>query len=379
VDGEDDGYGGGGGGGGVFVQDFVWDADHYTAVPAKAALKAPVPAKAHAQPLALVKADAGAGAAAADAGTLAVRGSTTGGSAAGGSAAPAAANGATGAAATGDAYFDDPLRLPFHSVAYLQADDDSCLKRLQGIVKMGCPVDRERDLKTLLYCVASGKVRCVSFLIDQGVRFEDTEAPLRVAALAVRYAVESWTNIDSKKAKEEVGWREKQGLLLLQKGCALIGTGPAADRERARLLKDTARDRNFDSVYRYDPERLKYADSDLLAAVPAILGIRDYAADHRAVATAAASTTAAAGTLVVAGPADGSAGAAAAAAAALAPPLGSRWTTWKVAAKQKVVDHVWAAWRAEWEKVSSTTWKVEWEKHQAGPGAGAGAAGAGRE
>ena len=37
-----------------------------------------------------------------------------------------------------DTFFDDPLRLPFSGVTLMEADDDACLKRLQGIVKMGC-------------------------------------------------------------------------------------------------------------------------------------------------------------------------------------------------------------------------------------------------
>jgi hypothetical protein len=129
--------------------------------------------------------------------------------------------------ATEDAYFDDPLRLPYVSIQYIESDDNSCLKRLQSIVQLGCPVDQTRDLKTLLYCTASGKMRCVAFLMDQGVVYSDTDSCMRVAALAVRYALESWTNIDSKKAREEMSWREKQGSILVSRGCPLFHPGAA--------------------------------------------------------------------------------------------------------------------------------------------------------
>jgi hypothetical protein len=259
----------------------------------------------------------------------------------------------------------------------MEADDGACLKRLQSIVSLGCPVDQTRDLKTLLYCTASGKMRCVAFLMDQGVRFADTDACMRVAALAARYALESWANVDSKKAREEMGWREKQGAALVKRGCPLLPPAPrsgdsecgagasagsggdasgggaggadpsgggaggadpsdeelltarelsraqaglltyARATERARAAKaaagialpeaSEAGDRAADPVYRYDPERARYVDADFGASVPAILGIRDFCPDHRDAGSA-------------------------------------RFTTWKVAAKQKVAADIWAAW-----------------------------------
>jgi len=268
-----------------------------------------------------------------------------------------------------DAYFDDPLRLPYVSIQYIESDDVSCLKRLQSIVKLGCPVDQTRDLKTLLYCTASGKMKCVAFLMEQGVRYSDSDACMRVAALAVRYALESWTNIDSKKAREEMAWREKQGAILVAKGCPLLPTGetleslasaaaavaaPSATDSANPTTGDTASavststksssslsctpgplaspnhppagafrdeeeslayllrcgcDPNQDPVYRYDPERIRYTPSDLGAPVPVILGIREFTLDYR-----------------------GSSG--------------QRFTTWKVSAKQKVANDLWNVWKA---------------------------------
>jgi len=137
-----------------------------------------------------------------------------------------------------DAFFDDPLRLPFSSATLMEADDEACLQRLQGIVRMGCPVDVERDLKTLLYCVASGKPRCVAFLMSEGVHFEGSDAPMRVAALAARHAIETSANVDSKRAREELAWRVQAGLQLLARGCPLVAAPPAA------LVAECAGDRN---------------------------------------------------------------------------------------------------------------------------------------
>jgi hypothetical protein len=206
------------------------------------------------------------------------------------------------AAATPDAYFDDPLRLPYVSIAYIENDDEACLKRLRGIVQHGCPVDQTRDLKTLLYCTASGKMRCVSFLMDQGVHFADSTACMRVSALAVRYAIESWANIDNQKAREEMAWREKQGVALLRRGCPLF---LADEAPSASQPGGPPSNRMMDPVYRYDPERAKYADADFDAPVAVILGIKEKA-------PAASSNR--------------------------------RFASWKVTAKQKVANEIYIAW-----------------------------------
>jgi len=229
------------------------------------------------------------------------------------------------------------------SIAYIESDDNSCLKRLQSIVQLGCPVDQTRDLKTLLYCTASGKMKCVAFLMEQGVQFSDTDACMRVAALAVRYALESWSNIDSKKAREEMSWREKQGAILVSKGCPLLplgtggsgsgsGSGGAAAGAAGGAagasgsgegaagssggdgedLASAALAANNDPVYRYDPDRAKYTSADMCASVPVILGIREFTADYKEV-----------------GPGG----------------TGRRFTTWKVAAKQKIADQLWSTWK----------------------------------
>ena len=218
-----------------------------------------------------------------------------------------------------DGYFDDPLRLPFGGVAPMEAEDDSCLKRLQNIVKMGCPVDVERDLKTLLYCIASGKPRCVSFLMSQGVRFEGTDAPMRVAALAARHAIETCQNVDSRRSKEELQWRVQAGMLLLGRGSPLIVAPSAA------AAVECASDRNADPVFRYDPMRGRFAAEDLCASVPAILGVKDYAADHRAAAGPGGEARA------------------------------RRFCTWAVAAKQKAAQSVWLTWRTKAESMGLRT------------------------
>jgi hypothetical protein len=216
------------------------------------------------------------------------------------------------ASAPPDDQYDDPLRVPFISIAYLEADDNSCLGRLQSIVKLGCPVDVRRDIKTLLYCIASGKMRCVSFLIDQGVNFGENDSAMRVAALAVRYALESWSNVDSRKAKEEMAWRLAAGVKLVGKGCPLVAP-PGADGGPPPRAGGpiTDAERQADPVARYDPERLRYGDADLHAPVPVILGVKGHSMDCR------------------------EAGAS-----------GRRFTTFRVAAKAKIVADIWAAWAA---------------------------------
>ena len=69
-------------------------------------------------------------------------------------------------------------------------------------------------------------------------------------------------------------------------------------------------------MYRYDPWRTRFLDADLCAAVPAILGIKDFAADHRAEKT-------------------------------------RRFCTWAVAAKQKAAQNVWVTWRAKADPVAA--------------------------
>jgi hypothetical protein len=108
-------------------------------------------------------------------------------------------------------------------------------------------VDVERDLKTLLYCVASGKPRCVAFLMSQGVHFEGTDSPMRVAALAARYAIETSPNVDSKRAKEELQWRVQAGMLLLGRGCPLVTPPPAA------VVAECAGDHNADREWPTSP------------------------------------------------------------------------------------------------------------------------------
>ena len=71
------------------------------------------------------------------------------------------------------------------------------------------------------------------------------------------------------------------------------------------------------AVYRYDPWRTRFLDADLCAAVPAILGIKDFAADHRA-------------------------------------DKNRRFCTWAVAAKQKSANAVWAAWRAKADEFAAS-------------------------
>jgi hypothetical protein len=89
----------------------------------------------------------------------------------------------------------------------------------------------------------------------------------------------------------------------------------AASAALAPFGEDLGLAASSDPVYRYDPERARYTAADLGASVPVILGIREYTVDYREAAAAAAGA-------------------------------GRRFTTWKVAAKQKIAQELWAAWKA---------------------------------
>ena len=111
-----------------------------------------------------------------------------------------------------------------------------------------------------------------------------------------------------------MAWREKQGAALVRRGCPLLLGGGGDDA--AGAAPPAAPDAS-DPVFRYDPERAKYAPEDYGVSVPVILGIAKYVSR------------------VGGGGAD----------APGAPPR--RFTAWKVAAKAKMAAELWAAWSAE--------------------------------
>ena len=83
--------------------------------------------------------------------------------------------------------------------------------------------------------------------MSQGVHFEGTDSPMRVAALAARYAIETSPNVDSKRAKEELQWRVQAGMLLLGRGCPLVTPPPAA------VVAECAGDHNADREWPTSP------------------------------------------------------------------------------------------------------------------------------